>query len=533
MDETNSGSDTDVTKWKMNPAGMLRYFNSVTYTLRHAVADLVDNCIDAGANNVLIEFNYNRKTGKAPFVIIADDGKGIKAEEWEDAMELGKPEPKDLTKLATYGVGMKLSSLTQAQEVTIYSRPPGEEEILVRRISKDEIEKRNKEGRSEGLVLMTTPSDVREIPQGTFEPEKLINHGNKTVFPAVDGNDHPKFNTVVTLERMHKLQLGFMLDKDAHQEFLEEKDFIRCHLGMIYHRILEKRGDDLVIKLNGARLKPLNPFLPLEESKWHGTIRVEDKASIQAVEEGPHAGKGMCPIKIAMHVIPNNSQLSKEGRSLSKDIHSIQKKTGMQGLYFYRNDRIIQYGGWHKITSSLDTLQLARCSIEIPPKFYEYFGVSPYKLAVEPGAGVKKAIIAIFEKKRHWGKLYGSKKGKKPFTGKKKDYLTVIGKDKARTDKHGVAAQRYSSEGKKGPKGKKVLIRWKDDEDPYKKKPPEEEEPEEEPPIEDGPEDEAEVDEKPYRIVEATSTTDTIELDHAHPNYDAIHDLLKDYLDVE
>ena len=129
--------DADVSKWEMNPKGMMRYFNSVTYTLRHAIADLVDNCLDAGANNILIDFNYNRDTERDPYVVIADDGKGIKEEEFDIAMALGKEESTDFTKLATYGVGMKLSSLTQAQEITIYSRPEKQDQVAIRRISKE------------------------------------------------------------------------------------------------------------------------------------------------------------------------------------------------------------------------------------------------------------------------------------------------------------------------------------------------------------------------------------------------------------
>ena len=512
-------SDSDVTTWKTNPAGMMRYFNSVTYTLRHAVADLVDNCLDAGAKNILIEFDYNRDTGKDPYIIIADDGKGIKEDEWESAMELGKPESKDLTKLATYGVGMKLSSLTQAQEVTIFSRPPGEAQILLRRISSDEINKRNNNAREEGLVLMTTKSNVGDIPKGVNEPEKLIEIGNQNLFPGT------KFNTVVTLEKMHKLQLWASLDKTTKKTFLDEKDSIRCHLGIIYHRILEKRGDDLVIRLNGSRLKPLDPFLSHEDSKWHGTIKVEDSMSLAPIDD-----RGSCPINIAMCVIPHEKKL--ENVPYTKDVNKILKKTGMQGLYFYRNDRIIQYGGWHNIVSELDTRQLARCSIEIPPEFYEFFGVSPYKLAVEPNPGVIRALQEMFQKQRHWGKLYGSKKGKKPFTGKKKDYLTVS-TPKATTDNHGVAVQRYTSE---GTKNKKTTQKWKDNEDPFtpskpQEKPPEEEppeeEPEDEPPVEGG-----EPEDKHYRVLETTSTTDTIELDHIHPKYDDIHKLLRDNQDV-
>ena len=94
-------------------------------------------------------------------------------------MEIGKTESKNLERLGTYGVGMKLSSLTQAQEITIFSRPPGESEITLRRISKTLIEE------AEELVLGKTPSPVNLIRQSVVE-DLITEKG---------------FNTVVTLER--------------------------------------------------------------------------------------------------------------------------------------------------------------------------------------------------------------------------------------------------------------------------------------------------------------------------------------------
>ena len=185
-----------------------------------------------------------------------------------------------------------------------------------------------------------------------------------------------------------------------------------------------------------------------EASKWHGTIRLEDARTIEMTDVDD------CEIEIAMHVIPHKKQL--KNPSYEKDVHKLKKKLNMQGLYFYRNDRIIEYGGWHGIKEMpLDPLSLARCSVEIPPEYDSLFGVSPYKLAVEPAPGVIQNIIEMLKEERDWGKLY-------PYPDYQlKQYLPVKSKNKSTTKNHGIAAQRYYSEGGDSPK------KWEDNEDPF------------------------------------------------------------------
>ena len=51
---------------------------ALNYNLEQVVADLVDNSVDAGADNIEIIYNeevYNNK--KSFYVIVVDDGKGI------------------------------------------------------------------------------------------------------------------------------------------------------------------------------------------------------------------------------------------------------------------------------------------------------------------------------------------------------------------------------------------------------------------------------------------------------------------------
>ena len=368
--------DADVSTWKINPAGMIRYFNNVTYTLHHAVADLVDNCIDNEATKIEIWMDYNRDTNSAPYLYVADNGTGISEDDWEDVMEIGKVESEDNSRLGTYGVGMKLSSLTQAEEITIYSKPPGQDERSLRRISKTLIE-------SAGELILGNTTNPNPLIEQTKITE-LFDEG---------------YNTIVTLESMHKMNLNVSMENTPEELFTDYKIRIRAHLGLTYHRILKSRGDTLEITINNSTIIPVDPFLMHESSVWHGTIRIEDSRTIEIVRNG-----GEFPLRVALHVIPHEKLVVNKPRS--KQAHIIKKKSLMQGLYFYRNDRIIQYGGWHGIVSEVDPLQLARCSVEIPADYNKYFGVSPYKLAVEPAPAILSKLHEIFAVERDWGKLY-------------------------------------------------------------------------------------------------------------------------------
>ncbi len=56
-----------------------------------AVADLVDNSLDAQAKRVLIRFVLYQ--GLATQLLIVDNGEGMDADEVDSAMQLGKPKP--------------------------------------------------------------------------------------------------------------------------------------------------------------------------------------------------------------------------------------------------------------------------------------------------------------------------------------------------------------------------------------------------------------------------------------------------------
>ena len=117
------------------------------YKLEEVVADLVDNSIDANADNIWVIFAEETYTNKVPqekkyktkdsfFLIVIDDGSGIDEEGINSVMDFGAPRVYDELELGKFGVGMKSSSLSQAKEITLLSKVAGGN-IELRRLSSE------------------------------------------------------------------------------------------------------------------------------------------------------------------------------------------------------------------------------------------------------------------------------------------------------------------------------------------------------------------------------------------------------------
>ena len=94
---------------------------AVGYTLETAVADIIDNSITAGGDQVDIWFT----TIPEPRIAIVDNGTGMNQETLLEAMKLaGRPpsyqrQPHDLGR---FGLGLKTASLSQARSLTVVTK---------------------------------------------------------------------------------------------------------------------------------------------------------------------------------------------------------------------------------------------------------------------------------------------------------------------------------------------------------------------------------------------------------------------------
>src|SRR5437764_433472 len=99
---------------------LVRSLRDMGYDFVHAVADLVDNSIAAGASQIDITLRYE---GNNSWLRIADDGHGMNGTTITEAMRYGADardyESDDLGK---FGLGLKTASMSQCRRLMVASR---------------------------------------------------------------------------------------------------------------------------------------------------------------------------------------------------------------------------------------------------------------------------------------------------------------------------------------------------------------------------------------------------------------------------
>src|SRR5690606_35146728 len=108
------------------------------HSLPTAVADLVDNSIDANATRVVVIFEVER--GVASGLTIVDDGRGMNAHQIDNAMRLGAQRPYDDNAQGHFGIGLKAAAFSHADTLTVYTRP-GSGPYHGRRLRKKDVER--------------------------------------------------------------------------------------------------------------------------------------------------------------------------------------------------------------------------------------------------------------------------------------------------------------------------------------------------------------------------------------------------------
>src|SRR5262245_30707594 len=100
-------------------ARLVESLRGIGYDPAQAVADVVDNSIEAGASIVSIDIEFE---GGDSWIRIADNGKGMKPHELREAMRYGAERDYESNDLGKFGLGLKTASMSQCQHLSVSSR---------------------------------------------------------------------------------------------------------------------------------------------------------------------------------------------------------------------------------------------------------------------------------------------------------------------------------------------------------------------------------------------------------------------------
>ena len=103
---------------EFDPQTLIQGIKNIFYTPAEAVADIIDNSIEAQSKNIHIIFSEGTKQN----VGIVDDGCGMSKLEIKEALNFKKTTNLSDKNLSKYGWGLKSASISQCENTYIISK---------------------------------------------------------------------------------------------------------------------------------------------------------------------------------------------------------------------------------------------------------------------------------------------------------------------------------------------------------------------------------------------------------------------------
>lgn len=339
-----SGSQTfDVAPSAARLTGSLR---DIGYGFSTAVADLVDNAVTAGATRVNIETEF---VPNGSYVLLSDDGDGMTERGLIEALRFGTRRTYTQNELGRFGLGLKTGSFSQCRRLTVVTRhTPRQARIHVMTLDLNRV-------RRTDAWAVTADESTPAIERA----KSILMEGPGTV--------------VVWEDLDRALPERYAESGWGRRRLTNLADKTADHLAMVFHRFLEGSVPDradLVLAVNGVKLRPWNPFAPEEPDCQvlnQQVFEIEvDKSSYDVTFQG--------------FVLPSREQFSsaEEFDRLSGPL----KWNRQQGLYIYRANRLVQHGGWSGVRGIDEHTKFARASIDFDTDLDEAFQINVAKMRV-------------------------------------------------------------------------------------------------------------------------------------------------------
>ena len=315
-----------------NPSAVLNSLRAFGYTLEMAIADIIDNSITAEASIVRISFSMEKFSS---FIRIEDNGKGMDSVELQRAMQLGSKNPmddRDKKDLGRFGIGLKTASFSQCKRLTV-----------------------------------KTKQKISHIRSWDLDHIDLSNSWllSKNVFDTNSENNLADFfsdtGTIILWEKLDRIIETGSHEKDK-ENFYRKFETLKVHLGLVFHRFLE--DNILKIFIGEEEIMPFNPF------------NISDKIPSTELSIEQYSMEGN-QILIQPYILPHESKLS--GSEIKK-LNILRGWNEHQGIFLYRNKRLILDGTWLDLPfRKKENQRLLRVQVDIPNTLDKQFQIDVKK----------------------------------------------------------------------------------------------------------------------------------------------------------
>lgn len=355
---------------KPNPEFLIKSIAEQGYSLETAIADLIDNSISAGATNIEVLTDLDREPFK---LFITDDGCGMSKQELLGNMQFPStsPENKRVTNdLGRFGLGLKTASFSQTRKFTVLSRVKGQKYYSGLTWDVDYLKECG-----EWRLLV---NDVDEISILLNQYRNL----SQSYLGEIAGYEP---NTIIIWDGLYKFEAFLKGENKKNALYTEITLNTSEYLSIVFHRFLEKDVDPLKIRINNEIVTPFNPFPKLDSISKVRTL-------------GPQFGEiSSEKMKLEGFVLPNISiSESKQGVNIWTPIR--KSLMDMEGIYVYRSDRLILFGGWNGLIKKTPKLQLARLMVDVGNNVDHLLHLNVAKSKIEIPYDLRNAFLRVMVK---------------------------------------------------------------------------------------------------------------------------------------
>lgn len=334
--ELMTTAPTNPSSIEPDPVGLFDILARAGHRLPSAVADLVDNSISANATTIDITFPNPNNGGR--WLCIRDNGTGMTPDKLREAMRIGSQRAYGGSDLGKFGYGLKGASWSQADCVTVVTKA-ADSQLSLMTWDKNHLAKTRR------WDVLTDPVDTK------YAAEVAI----------------PGTGTAVLLTKMRPP--AEMLTVKNIDPYTVEVTAIREHLELVFHRYLDgvaKGCGKVRINLNGIQLVGNNPI-------GHVLTKAFDSRTIILNETDPQR---KAVLEVRAYITPNEEEVERhhrvegpEAARIARDRISLNGRWNeTQGLYFYRLDRLIKWGGWEGIFAMDEKTKLLRVAVDFDRK---------------------------------------------------------------------------------------------------------------------------------------------------------------------
>ncbi len=349
-----------------NTARIVEGFRDTGYSFDAAIADLIDNSIEAGATEINVQLALN--LDKEVLVSVADNGSGMDLNELRNAMRYGADEREDAHRLGRFGLGLKTASTSFCRRLTVLTRRPDspDDVILAATWDLDLIAERGE------WVLELGPADPEQVDEFLEALEALgdeHSHGTVVVWKKVDR----------LLQKKHGGEY-----KDLPAAMRRRQEDLKWHIRTVFQRFLSPTDSRVVnarVRLNGEALAGWDPFCeafpevsPVKTAQWH-------------LKNAANGVDGEVSIRAFILPKPNETSDPKAFRLAARTAGNER-----QGFFVYREGRMIDKPGWLDIYGSETHLRSLRIEMNFPATLDSFFGVGLRKTGLHLDSGFVEVL---------------------------------------------------------------------------------------------------------------------------------------------